>query len=266
MTLITDCRDDNARARVTARLASLQPVIHSTTIGVVNDLEAALNVVDQLDAFDGRPGIILVNVAPRNGTKRWGNGAPFGWLKIEDTFIFGTIAGHTFSLLQKVLARKLVINVFDLSEAVRHFDLSEERKRYILSTQFRSFEFLPRVAALILAGAEIPTTEWGQIPDAPRAVVWVDCFGNVKTLILPGEVGFKAGAKAEFRANGKTRHLTCYNRLKDIPDGENGLIIGSSGLWVGNDNRRLLEVVINGGNAAAHFKLKSGDKIEICLS
>jgi len=266
MTLITDCRDDNALARVTARLSSLLPIVPNKSIGVTNDLEAGLNIVDQLDALDGKPGIILVNVAPRNGhAKKWENGTPFGWIQVENTYIFGTIGDYTFSLLEKILARKLTVNVFDLPQAVLHFGLSEEREKYIISTQFRSFEFLPRAAAMIVKRMGVPTEEWNEIPAVPSVVVWVDCFGNIKTSVLPEEIGFAAGKNAALKAKGLTKWLECYNRLKDIPDNSSGVIIGSSGMWVGDTNKRFLEIVINGGSAAALYKHKSGDRIEMYL-
>jgi hypothetical protein len=39
-------------------------------IGVSSDYEAALNLVDIVDAYDGRHGIILANVARRDGSIR----------------------------------------------------------------------------------------------------------------------------------------------------------------------------------------------------
>ena len=39
-------------------------------IGVSSDYEAALNLVDIVDAYDGRHGIILANVARRDGNIR----------------------------------------------------------------------------------------------------------------------------------------------------------------------------------------------------
>jgi hypothetical protein len=247
-----------------ARELGAQNIVPIGIVGVDNDLEAALNLVDQLDAIRSAPGIILVNVAPRNGdAKRWQNGTPFGWLKVEDTFVFGTIGGLTFSLLQKILGQKLVLNVFDLPRAVECFELPRAEKDHIISTQFRSFEFLPRAAAAIIRGMKLPTEEWSEVPEAPQAVVWIDNFINVKTSVLPEEIGFRAGEKISLTVNGETEVLTCYDRLKDVPDDTCGLVIDSSGLWVGGINRRFLGIVINGGRAADHFKLKSGENITL---
>jgi hypothetical protein len=262
--LITDCQDPNAAGRVTTRLAGLLSVTTMNPIGVENDLEAGLCLVDQLDALGSSPGIILVNVAPRNGNaKRWKNGTPFAWFRHENTFVFGTIGGHAFSLLQKILGKELVANRFDLAEAAEYFGFSEEMTAYIISTQFRSYEFLPRAAAMVVNGIKLPASKTSDIPKVPQAVVWIDCFDNVKTSILQADIGFSAGKQVEFRTNGSTHWLHCYDRLKDVPDGESGLVVGSSGLWVGNDNRRFLEIVVQGGRAADRFKLLSGAKIEI---
>jgi hypothetical protein len=51
--------------------------------------------------------------------------------------------------------------------------------------------------------------------------------------------------------------------LKDVPDGKSGLIVGSSGLWIGNTNHRFLEIVVRGKSAVDRFKLASKKKIEI---
>lgn len=64
--IINDCRDANAVGRQIARTGSLlnNPV---SFIGVTSDIEAAGNIIDVLDAYGEHPGIILANVASRNG-------------------------------------------------------------------------------------------------------------------------------------------------------------------------------------------------------
>jgi hypothetical protein len=66
ITIINDCRDANAVGRQSTRASVLigGPV---SFVGVQNDIEAAGNLIDILDAYGGAPGAILVNVAPRNG-------------------------------------------------------------------------------------------------------------------------------------------------------------------------------------------------------
>ena len=90
VTLITDCKDDNALGRSTTRLSTLFDC-NITTIGVNGwdaDLEAAGNLIDMLDASEGKKGVILVNVAPRHKSgKKWPNGTPFGYFHYKDTLV-----------------------------------------------------------------------------------------------------------------------------------------------------------------------------------
>ena len=53
-------------------------------------------------------------------------------------------------------------------------------------------------------------------------------------------------------------HLPFYNRLKDIPDGQVALTIGSSGLG----SKRFLEIMQQGASAASTLALQSGINIE----
>ena len=103
ITYITDCKDENGKGRLKARLATLFPGCSVQFVGVSSDYEAALNLVDIVDAYDGRPGIILANVARREGSERrskWTNGPPFAWVKIENIDVFTTVDGYVVSLLQ----------------------------------------------------------------------------------------------------------------------------------------------------------------------
>jgi S-adenosylmethionine hydrolase len=134
--------------------------------------------------------------------------------------------------------------------------ISKELVDHVMHTQFRSFEFLPRVASWLTEGQEIPFEKYDlkEVPDAPHAIWWIDNFGNVKTTLFPEEVDFKAGNKVILK---KDLELTCYNRLKDVPEKKPALIIGSSGLG----DKRFLEIVVQGVSAQNHFKLKPGQEI-----
>jgi hypothetical protein len=60
-----------------ARLCTLFPGCSVQFVGVSTDYEAALNLVDIVDAYDGRHGVVLCNVARREGSERkskWPNG------------------------------------------------------------------------------------------------------------------------------------------------------------------------------------------------
>lgn len=255
VTIINDCKDANAFGRQGTRAAALfgGPV---TTVGIANDIEAAGNLVDALDAAEGRAGAILVNVAPRSGAaKRWTNGTPFGWLRVGETVVVASIDGLTLSLVKK-LGVAAVINVFDIPEvmdaAARHSLLPRATADAVAATQFRSFEFLPRVARWLSQGYVLPSTPLAvaDVPDAPPSVWWTDNFGNCKTTVLPEELPRLIG---DGNLGGVTS-LAHYARLKDVPDGEAAFVTGSSGFG----DKRFVEVVIQGGNAAARFGLKSG--------
>ena len=262
VTLITDCKDDNALGRSTTRLSTLFDC-NITTIGVNGwdaDLEAAGNLIDMLDASEGKKGVILVNVAPRHKSgKKWPNGTPFGYFHYKDTLVVISVDGQTLSLVKKF---GLVdhVNVMDIPTVMQSLYeqkiISQELVDHVMHTQFRSFEFLPRVASWLTEGQEIPFEKYDlkEVPDAPHAIWWIDNFGNVKTTLFPEEVDFKAGNKVILK---KDLELTCYNRLKDVPEKTPALIIGSSGLG----DKRFLEIVVQGVSAQNHFKLKPGQEI-----
>lgn len=65
-TIINDCWDQNATGRQVSRANALLSG-PTTFVGVKNHFEAAGNLIDSLDAFNGTPGVILMNIAPRNG-------------------------------------------------------------------------------------------------------------------------------------------------------------------------------------------------------
>lgn len=240
--IINDSRDDNAMGRQATRVAALlgYPVI---TVGVKSDLEAAGNLVDLLDAANGQRGVVLVNVAPRNGAaKRWPNGTPFGYFLYKKTVVVSSLGGLTLSLASKL-------------GAIREATLIEDARPVARMSQFRSFELLPRYGADLLRGKKLAgrSFDLGEVPLPPKAVWSIDCFGNVKTTLLPGEIGFRAGATIQTRFGA----LTCCDRLKDVPNKKAGLIIGSSGLG----DARFLEIVVQGVSAAEHFDLTIGDTV-----
>jgi hypothetical protein len=258
VTLINDCRDANAFGRQATKAGALlgRPVV---TVGVKSDLEAAGNLVDALDAAEGREGIVLVNVAPRNGeAKKWPNGTPFGWFTVGKTLVVASVDGLTLSLAKK-LGLVDAVRVFDIptvvESLVRRGVITLELGNRIAATQFRSLEFLPRAAAWLAAGIELPTERFAaaDIADAPAAVWWVDNFGNCKTTLLPEEVSrfTDEGALSGLAS------LALHDRLKDVADGEPALVIGSSG----HGDKRFVEVVIQGGDAAARFNLRTGKEI-----
>jgi hypothetical protein len=267
VSIITDCSDSNALGRNMTRAASLFgfppiPMAIDNDFEAMSDLEAGGHLIDTLDAGLGNDGVILVNKAPRSGkAKKWSNGTPFGYFWYKKTLVVSSVDGYTLSLVKKF---KLVesINVFDIptvmDAVVNKGYLTREQSDYIVTTQFRSFEFLPRVAKWIFDRIEIPSESLSinEVPDTPNAVWFADVFGNLKTTLLPQDIGFEVGKKINFESFGE---IICYNRLKDVPNGETGLIIGSSGL----DAIRFLEIVIQGHSAKAKFNCKIGQELVI---
>lgn len=258
VTIINDCRDENARGRQQVRAASFFPGSHITFIGVENDFEAALHLVDIIDAYQGKRGVILVNIAPRQGpAKRWENGTPFGVMNFHNTIIFTTIDGVTLGLLAKISAPASSVSIFDVPSITPFFTTDLILRAYIKDSQFRSFDFLPRAAATYLRGHRMPveTLSLSCLVDADQSVIaYIDCFGNIKTTLFPEEVGFQPGANIGLQIGESVQSLQCYRRLKDIPDGVLGLIIGSSGFR----QRRFLEIAVQGGRADAHLNAQIG--------
>lgn len=250
ITVINDCACANARGRQETRLASLfsSPI---NFVGVSSDLEAAGNIIDALDAGEGREGIILANVAPRNNkAKKWPNGTPFCYFYYKKTLVVSSIDGLTLSLVKK----------FKLVEAVKVVDLAKtvqknlpKQATEIINTQFRSYEFLPKLAFWLKRHKRVFAQDYQMknIADAPQAVWWVDNFGNCKTTLLARELDKKI--ESNIKNNIKDIHFA--SRLKDVEDNQAALITGSSGL--GAD--RFLEIVAQGKSAAKIFGLKSGD-------
>ncbi len=259
---ISDCRDDNTQGRLKSRVATLFKDSNITFVGVRDDIEAAINLVDMIDAYDGAPGVILANVARREGhAKKWPNGTPFGHFRIGELDIFTTIDGYILSLVQKLLDHDITVDIYDIPSVVPHMQgLSPEKQEHIINTQFRSFDYLPRLAAHIMAGEQLPKTDtFTQVPLIPNAVCWVDSFGNLKTNILPEEVNFEVGKNVIVRVGpNKQLRLPCYNRLKDIPDNTVAFTIGSSGMG----EKRFLEIMQQGKSAAYALGMGSGTLIE----
>lgn len=271
ITIITDCTDENVRARLGTRISGLFGT-PPTIIGVGGNLssdnsqdpaeyEAAGCLIDTLDAAEDGQGIILVNVANRHGKgKRWPNGTPFGYFYIKNTLVISTIDGLTLSSIKK-LELSDSVNILDIPSIVNKLTedniISKPLADQITSTQFRSFEFQPRVAKWLFEGILVPAKLYAlsQIPNIPNAVWYVDNFGNCKTTILPDEIDFKAGKfiKTDYG------DIKCFEKLKDVPEGETAFIIGSSGY----KNKRFVEFVIQGENAAKKYGLCPGSELKL---
>lgn len=233
--------------RQTVRAAQILewPVI---PVGVDSDLEAAGNLIDLLDASEGKRGVILVNVAPRHKEgKKWENGTPFAYFHYKETLIVASISGLTLSLIKKF---KIVdhVNLMDIPTVLESLKkqgiIDQNGIDHIRHTQFRSFEFLPKIAGWIMDGLDIPSEKYmlDEVPDAPKAIWWIDNFGNCKTTLTEEDIDQNSGETIKL----KLGNFKIYTRLKDVPDQEKALIIGSSGL----KEKRFLEIVIQGISAS----------------
>lgn len=264
VTQITDCKDANALGRTESRLSSLlQCPVNS--IGVSDDLqgtgniEAAGNLIEILDAVEDREAIVIVNVAPRQGeAKQWQNGTPFSWFTFKNTKVISSIQGVTLSLVKKLQLVESV-NLIDIPKVLpfvlQQGLVAQEVADRILHTQFRSFDYLPRIAHWLSQDIQLPSEAYSltNIPNMDDQVWYVDNFGNVKTTILAEEIQ-KDGISTIDTQYGT---LPIYNRLKDVPNSEVAAIAGSSGIG----SHRFLELVIQGASFAKRYNVKVGDRI-----
>jgi hypothetical protein len=214
-------------------------------------LEAAGNLIDLLDVLvnfplgdRGRDSIVLVNVAPRGEDvqEKWDNGTPFCYFKVGRVLVVSTYEGHCLALARDLgIVRE--VELLDVptvtSAAIKWGDLTTKEAEKVSHSQFRSLEFLPLVAYWLWQGKPVPSRKWSldALPSAKGQVWFVDNFDDVKTTLLPEDVGFEQG-KAVTLANGET--AVCYRRLADVPQNITALTIGSSGYG----RHRFLEVVI----------------------
>jgi hypothetical protein len=252
LTLITDCADGNARGRQESRLQALfgQQPSFIPIPGTLDDaatLEASGNIVDVLDAVGESEAVVLANVAPRSGEEhKWGNGTPFGYFRYKNTLVCTTISGSMLALpkklglidayhvfdMEKTLPCMVASGMIDTAEAVR-----------IAASQFRSFDFLPRVAHWLHGGGEVVTEllNLDEVNDAGNRVWTIDNFGNAKTTICSREVVGKESIETVFGT------LPVVRSLKDVPDGTVAVTVGSSGIG----QCRFLEIVVQGKRAAS---------------
>lgn len=255
-TFINDCKDDNARARQTSRVGSLLKT-NLSFIGVDSDLEAGMQLIDIIDATAGKEGLILVNVAPRgNDTKHYENGTPFAYAWYHETLIVSSIDGYALSALMKLdLVKEIhLLDIHLASQAMHEAGfITETAAERIPLSQFRSFDFTPRVGIFMIQGNHLPSTPYdlAKIPVLPPAIWNIDNFGNCKTTLLPSEIDTSHLISTRF---GK---LSFYNRLHDVPDGETALVKGSSGI----DDFRFLEILSQRRNFAKNSSAKIGDDL-----
>ena len=270
ITIINDSKEDNAKARQETRWAKLFPGVNISFVGVSSDLgknatlQAAGNLIDVLDAGEGDSGIVALNIAPR-GDKNEKNGSQFAYFYYKDTLVISTTKDYNLSLVKKF---GLVdqINLLD-TEEVLHFveqnnQITKELNNYITNTQFRSFDFQPRVVRWIFDDHEVPYTKTSisDIPDMPDCIWHIDSFGNYKTTLTIDDLAPPLKV-APFKVETNIGRLPYYERLKDVPSGELAIYTGSSGI----EDQRFLEIAKQNTPGSAHKELNKhiGSKIEM---
>lgn len=268
ITVISDCISENDKARQATRFAGLFNIT-PTIIGVNSSLgknatlEAAGALVDTLDAAGNGKGVVVVNVAPRGDKKDGTNGTHFSYFKYKNTLIIATIKDYCLSLVKKLnIVDK--VNLLDTEEVLKYVEkeglIDKSLKNYIANSQFRSFDFVPRVAKWLSNGVVLPFSDSPLTNHlTPPSAIWlIDSFGNAKTTILVNDL---AGEHVEKYLNTNLGIFKFYNRLKDLPFGETAFYTGSSGI----DDKRFIEIATQGikGSAAKHLNLQIGSTIKI---
>jgi len=270
--IITDCADPNARARQELAFKSCFDGISPTFVGVESTspmpvLEVAGNLVDQLGVVrsfsSDATKVILVNVAPRSSAikEKHDNGTPFCYAWLDEQTLLVSTLNECLTLARDlgIVGSVEVVHIPAVVEAiVTQGGLSAEEAEEITHTQFRSLNFLPRLARWVLDGRTVPS-ETQALDDSVLSpvghIVWyIDSFQNGKTNILPEDIDFEDGKEVTL-ADGTS--ATCHTRLADVATGETALTIGSSGYG----QKRWLEVVIGKGKAAEEYALAVGSKV-----
>jgi len=263
ITIINDCFDQNAKLRQIARTGSLFKNCSVSCFGVKSDLEAAGFLVDAIDAFGGREGVIMTNVAPRDKkAKKWKNGTPFGFFWNKKTLVVSSMDGFTLSLAKKlgIIEDFHILDIDEVLDSISDEELDKNTKQRITNSQFRSFDFLPRVASWIVEKRNIPFNKYdlSKVSNAPDAIWFVDNFGNTKTTLLKEEINLDAENNTVIKIAGKPIKLSFYNMLSNLPDKAMGITVGSSGIG----KKRFLEIIFRSGNASKELNIKSGLIIE----
>ncbi len=266
ITIINDCCDQNAKLRQVSRAGSLFENCSVNCFGVKSDFEAAGFLLDAIDAFEGRSGVIIVNVARREGKgRKWKNGAPFGFFWHEKTLIaasIGGICGSALSLVKKtgLLKEFFIMDIPEVLNSINEKELDNKTKKRIANSQFRSFDFLPRAALWLFSGRKLPCKKYdlSNIAVKKNHIWFIDNFGNIKTTIFEDELKIN-NDKVKLKINGKAEKFNFYKQLRDVPDKSIAVVSGSSGV----EEKRFAEIVLQGGNAGLKLKANVGMEIKI---
>ncbi|MFF9145919.1 SAM hydroxide adenosyltransferase [Streptomyces sp. NPDC014861] len=118
---------------------------------------------------------------------------------------------------------------------------------------------MPLLARWLADGRPVPAEPLAVHPstEGEVRVAVVDNFGNCKLDRPPAELPGYDGAETLLvhnRLEGRDVKVRCYDRLPDVPLGEPGITVGSSGVG-------FAELVVRGGSAAEAFGLRQGDRV-----
>lgn len=266
ITIINDCCDQNAKLRQVSRTGSLFENCSVNCFGARSDFEAAGFLLDAIDAFEGREGVIIANVARRGGkARKWKNGTPFGFFRREKTLIatsIGGICGGALSLVKKagLLKEFFIMDIPEVLNSISEKELDGKTKKRIADSQFRSFDFLPRAAFWLFSGRKLPCRKYSlsNIADVKNHIWFIDNFGNIKTTIFEDELKINDNSGVKLKINGKTKKFNFYKQLRDVPDKSIAVVSGSSGIG----EKRFAEIVLQGGSAAEKLKINIGEEVE----
>lgn len=251
VTLITDCRDGDARSRQNTNYVRAGIPL-TGFLGISHKLTAAGAIATHIALLEGEPGIVIGNAAPRgdaDAPKR-SNGSPFGYLEHEGTLIVSTVDCPGLTLLPR-LGFGDTVNVIDIPAiAATLFPDNEERQHRAIRTQFRSLHVLPFLVAYLWEHSKIKSTPELISPLQGEFIYFVDAFGNCKTTLT--DQSFQGETLVV-----SNQEIPRYRRLSDVPIGKLGLVTGSSGPF-GNE---FLEIVLNGKSAAEKLGIKTGDQL-----
>ncbi|MER5202513.1 SAM hydroxide adenosyltransferase [Streptomyces sp. NPDC002825] len=265
---LTDCADPNALARQSTRIATLFGATPTVLPLGGPDPEgaAALTLLDLLRSTDliggpTQPVVVLVNIAPRDG--HWPNGVPFCWFRHGDHLVVSTLNHRVLAPLATYLGITEV-HVTDVREvleaaAAGWAELAPAEIEEMVRTQFRSLWYAPLLARWLADGRDVPAEPAAVTQPVTHdvRVAVVDNFGNCKldrpAAELPGYTTVKS-LLVHNRHEGRDVPVRCYDRLPDVPLGEPGITVGSSGVG-------FAELVVRGGSAAEVFGLNQGDQV-----
>jgi hypothetical protein len=264
-TIITDCKSQNAKLRQITRFTAMGLGCVSA-FGINSNLsadatvEAGANLIDALDASDGKRGLIFTNVAPRGKDKETDNGSSFCYFWYKDTLVISTVEGYCLYFVNKFRLKEKVglINTDELTDwAYKSGLINSHLNKYLKTTQFRSYDLVPKLAVWILKKYKVPFKNIKIKNRQLDTCVWcVDAFGNCKLTATNKDLVLN---HKKFIETNKGKFYL-YKNLKDVPKSETAIYVGSSGLG----DERFLEIATQkkAGSAAARLNLKVGERID----